>query len=76
MGKHENAIWKILENTTENSINNASMGMFDRTITRASMNTSGTHEAQDLSSSVDMEVVASRLDKVSIIEKKLDDLTR
>ena len=76
MGQHEDTVWEILENMCENSINNDSLGLFDRTNARASTNLRGTHETQDLSTSVDLELMASRLDKVSIIEKKVDELTR
>ena len=76
MDQHEDTVWEILENMCENSINNESMGMFDQMNVRALMNPKGAQETQGLSSSVDLELMASHLDKVSIIEKKVDELTR
>ena len=76
MGQHEDMIWEILENICENSLNNESLGVNDRTSTRALTNNWGVHESRGLFASIDLELVASKLDKVSIIEKKVDDITR
>jgi hypothetical protein len=60
----------------ENSLNNESLGAYDRTTTFTLTNNRGVHKTRGLSTSVDLELLASHLDQVSIINKKVDDITQ
>jgi hypothetical protein len=69
--RDEDSAFELFEGMAENSINNASMSVFNRKSSHSHSHT-GVHEAQ--SSSKDLEIVASQLDKVGLIEKKVDEV--
>jgi hypothetical protein len=69
---------ELFEGMVENSINNTSMSQFTRGNSHQNphpkSHQKGIHEIGNQSSSIDLEIIAKKLDKVDIIAKHLDEV--
>ena len=71
MNKDENGAFKLFENMSENSMNNASIVAFNRTSQPRNVHEVDTGPSH---SSTDLSLIAQKLDEVSVVHKKLDEL--
>jgi hypothetical protein len=71
MNKDENGAFELFENMSENSMNNASIVAFNRTSQPRNVHEVDTGPSH---SSTDLSLIAQKLDEVSVVHKKLDEL--
>jgi hypothetical protein len=72
LAKDENSAFELFESLAENSMNAASMNQFQR----PGQQRVGVHEAHTDSIRADMDIIIKQLDRMNLIEKKIDQISQ